>query len=79
MTVQRDRRRLQQVKIRMAVKREDIARLRKEITELNAEAKELSGRLASVQDPQTPEPGSSTGTDSVFSGSNIFAVRNGSF
>lgn len=79
MTVQTDRRRLQQVKIRMAVKREDIARLRKEITDLNAEAKELSGRLASGQKPQTPEPESASSTDTVFSGSNIFAVRNSSF
>lgn len=79
MTIQRDRNRLRQVKIRMAVKREDIARLRKEIAELTAEANELNGRLASAQKPQKPEPEISTGTETIFSGSNIFAARNGSF
>ncbi|RJE82088.1 hypothetical protein D3P04_21765 [Paracoccus onubensis] len=79
MTIQRDRNRLRQVKIKMAVKREDIARLRKEIAELNAEANELNGRLASAQTPQKPESEISTGTESIFSGSNIFAARNGSF
>lgn len=79
MTIQKDRNRLRQVKIRMAVKREDIARLRKEIAELIAEANELNGRLASAQKPQKPEPEISTGTETIFSGSNIFAARNGSF
>ena len=79
MTVQKDRRRLQQVRMRMAVKREDMARLRKEITELTTEAGELSGRIASARKPQASEPGTSIGTDAVFSGSNIFAARNGSF
>lgn len=75
MAVKQDRNRLREVKIRVAVRREDIARLRKEIADLDAEAKELRDRLAAAQKRQGPAPETPTAATAVFSGANIFGSQ----